>query len=164
MDYSSERAAGVGNKLHTGAVFICSLGRVGRRNVARTHRLFKTGIAMLNVALVLYMIGFLSPYWIVGDNHAYEYYGTRNRTDGRGDDDDDADDGDVKFHLSDFYKNQTHFGVWEECVLIDGESICTIFAEDIGERPPIVCYVMIMFVRLTTFTLMEHFHPTYHLP
>ena len=118
MDYHDDIDSS-GHMLHSGAVFICQLARAGRRNVAKTHRVLKVGIAMLVVALVLYMVGFLSPYWVVGDTHGHgEPVG--NATKG--------------VRWSNFSQNDSHFGVWQECLLIDGESVCTMLTEDIGER------------------------------
>ena len=118
MDYHEDIESS-GHNLQSGAVFICQLARAGRKNVAKTHRLLKVGIAMLIVALVLYMVGFLSPYWVVGDTHGHGAP-VGNATKG--------------FRWSNFSHNDSHFGVWQECMLIDGESVCTMFTEDIGER------------------------------
>ena len=119
MDYHDDIEE-FGDKLHNGAVFICQLIRAGSKNAAKTHRILKAGITILFVALVLYLIGFISPYWVVGDNHAHTHHGTGNGT--------------RAFHLSDFHRNDTHFGLWQECVVFDGRSFCTLFTDDIGEQ------------------------------
>ena len=103
-------------------VFVCQLLCIARWNIARTHAIFKAGIALLYVCVTLYSVGFFSPYWVTGDKHDYAHDAHGNVLSDNG--------GSISTTFSD---NDTHYGLWEECVVVEGESVCTLFSDEIGE-------------------------------
>ncbi|KAL8596735.1 hypothetical protein ACOMHN_046352 [Nucella lapillus] len=121
-------------KIYKSATFLFHLLHLGHQNLLRTPAIFQAGILLLNIAFIFYIVGFVSPYWILGEKHKFRHDAWGNRlpgvdgVEGTGGNSSSSQ----RQQQQQQQGNATHFGVWKECLEVEGGgSVCTIFTEDV---------------------------------
>ncbi|KAK7507911.1 hypothetical protein BaRGS_00000876 [Batillaria attramentaria] len=124
MDYDESEQT----KFQMGVDLVSHMWHAGRKNIARTHSFFKLTFGILCVSSAIYMIGFVSPHWVVDDfdvhrDDVVDAAISNISVAGNSSNSTGADDNDNR--------HKPHGGVWEKCTVKGGKETCTVFVRDL---------------------------------